>query len=118
MRIEGIPNNLKPSTEMLLNGKGNEHSSQKNFELGEPKASEAVSIGEKVQLEVIEKANKALEGGERIFEFSIHEKTHQIMVKVIDGESKEIIREIPPEKLLDMVALFCEMAGIFVDERV
>jgi len=39
------------------------------------------------------------------------------MVKVIDINTNEVIREIPPEKILDMVATMLEMAGIIVDER-
>jgi flagellar protein FlaG len=39
------------------------------------------------------------------------------MVKVIDINTREVIREIPPEKILDMVATMLEMAGIIVDER-
>jgi flagellar protein FlaG len=50
-------------------------------------------------------------------EFSIHEKTKEIMVKVINSDTKEVIREIPQEKILDMVAKMWEMAGILVDER-
>ncbi|MCX8130716.1 MAG: flagellar protein FlaG [Clostridia bacterium] len=74
-------------------------------------------ISEKVVIEAIEKANKAISGANRKFEFSIHEKTKEIMVKVIDSDSNEVIREIPPEKILDMVAKMWEMAGIMVDER-
>ncbi|NLC38259.1 MAG: flagellar protein FlaG, partial [Clostridia bacterium] len=59
-----------------------------------------------------------LEGTFTRFEFSIHEATHEIMVKVFDRESGELIREIPPEKLLDMVAKLWELAGIMVDERI
>ena len=71
---------------------------------------------EKVVIEAIEKANKAISSVRR-FEFSIHEKTKEIMVKVIDNDTNEVIREIPPEKVLDMVAKMWEMAGIIVDER-
>jgi flagellar protein FlaG len=39
------------------------------------------------------------------------------MVKVVDTETQEVIREIPSEKILDMVANILEMAGILVDER-
>lgn len=74
-------------------------------------------VSEKVVLNAIEKANRAISGGMRRFEFSIHERTKQIMVKVIDNETNEIVREIPPEKTLDMVAKLWEMAGIIVDER-
>jgi flagellar protein FlaG len=74
-------------------------------------------ISERVVINAIEKANKAIMGSNRKFEFSIHEGTKEIMVKVIDSETEEIIREIPPEKVLDMVARLWEMAGIIVDER-
>ena len=75
------------------------------------------SIGEKVIIDAIEKANAKLNGVSAEFEFSIHEQTKQIMVKVLNAETKEVIREIPPEKILDMVAHIWELAGIFVDER-
>lgn len=74
-------------------------------------------ISERVVIDAIEKANKAISGGNRRFEFSIHEKTNEIMVKVFNSETDELIREIPNEKILDMVAKLCEMAGILVDER-
>ncbi len=74
-------------------------------------------VSERVVLEAIQKANKAISGGNRRFEFSIHEKTNEIVVKVFDSETNELIREIPNEKVLDMVAKICEMAGILVDER-
>ena len=31
--------------------------------------------------------------------------------------TKEVIRELPPEKTLDMIARVWEMAGILIDER-
>lgn len=76
-----------------------------------------LSISDKVVIDAIEKANKAITGANRQFEFSIHEKTKEIMVKVIDTNTREVIREIPPEKILDMVAKMWEMSGIMVDER-
>ena len=69
-------------------------------------------------IDKIESANKQFIAYDRRFEFSIHEKTKQIMVKVIDVTTDEIIREIPPEKILDLVASIWEVAGIIVDERV
>lgn len=74
-------------------------------------------ISERVLVDAIERANKAIAGGNRKFEVSIHEKTNEIMVKVIDIETDKVIREIPPEKILDLVASMMEMAGLIVDER-
>jgi len=79
--------------------------------------SKSAPLSEKTIISAIEKANRALVFSNRALEFSVHEKTKEIMVKVIDTETKEVIREIPSEKILDMVANILEMAGILVDER-
>lgn len=75
------------------------------------------SLDEGQWIEVLQKANKAIEDATCSFKFSIHEQTKQIMVKVINKETKEVIREFPPEKILDMIAKMWEVAGIMVDER-
>ena len=49
--------------------------------------------------------------------FGIHEKTHRVTIKIVDKETKEVIKEYPPEKTLDMIAKVWEMAGIMVDEK-
>lgn len=76
-----------------------------------------LSISDKAVIEAIQRANKAISISNRKFEYSIHEKTKEIMIKVLDSETNEVIREIPPEKILDMVAKMWEMAGLIVDER-
>lgn len=68
-------------------------------------------------IEAIEKANKHFKTYDRRLEFSIHDKTKQIMVKVINTDDNTVIREIPSEKILDMVAKLWEITGIFVDEK-
>lgn len=50
-------------------------------------------------------------------QFSYHEKTKRISIKVMDQGTGEVIREIPPEKTLDMIAKTLELAGILVDEK-
>lgn len=49
--------------------------------------------------------------------YSYDEKTKRISIKVIDNETKELVREIPSEKSLEMFAKFLELAGFMVDER-
>lgn len=75
------------------------------------------TIQEQSIIDDIEKANQKILGPQKEFEFAIHKQTKQIMVKVIDKNTKEIIREIPPEKVLDAVAQMCEVAGLFMDEK-
>ena len=45
----------------------------------------------------------------------INKKT--ITIKIVDKETKKVIREYPPEETLDMIAKVWEMAGILVDEK-
>ena len=49
--------------------------------------------------------------------FKYHEETNRISITVIDSDTDEVIREIPPEKALDMLAKAWELAGLLVDER-
>lgn len=50
-------------------------------------------------------------------EFSYHEDTKRISIKVFDKETDEIIREIPPEQTLEMVQKAWELAGFLIDEK-
>jgi flagellar protein FlaG len=58
----------------------------------------------------VRRANRALEAVDIQAKFSIHEGTGEIIVKLEDINTGEVIREIPPEKLLDLVAKMREMA--------
>ena len=66
---------------------------------------------------LIEKVNGKFEIQDRELSFSIHDKTKQIMIKVVNKETKEVIKEIPSEKILDIVASMMEVAGLIVDKR-
>jgi flagellar protein FlaG len=49
--------------------------------------------------------------------FGIHDKTNRVTIKIVDKDSKKVIKEFPPEKTLDMIAKAWELAGIMVDTR-
>ena len=38
-------------------------------------------------------------------------------IKIVDKTNKKVIKELPPEKTLDMITKVWEMAGILVDEK-
>lgn len=63
----------------------------------------------------VEKINKNMSNREAIF--GVHEATNRVMIKIVDKDTKEVIKEFPPEKTLDMIAKVWEMAGIMVDEK-
>ena len=81
------------------------------------KKGEYVTIGEQQLVRSIDRAIKALQGPETMVEVNVHEKTKSIMVKVLNKDTGELIREIPPEKTLELVAKMMEFAGLIIDER-
>jgi flagellar protein FlaG len=63
----------------------------------------------------VEDINKKANNSEAIF--GIHEATNRVMIKIVDRDSKKVIKELPPEKTLDMIAKVWELAGLLVDEK-
>ena len=63
----------------------------------------------------VEQLNKKIGNSEAIF--GIHEETNRVTIKLVDKDTKEVIKELPPEKTLDMIAKLWDMAGILVDEK-
>lgn len=50
-------------------------------------------------------------------QFGIHEDTGRVMIKIVDKETKEVVKEFPAEETLEMIAKAWELAGIMVDEK-
>lgn len=49
--------------------------------------------------------------------FGFHDETNRVTIKIVDRETKELVKEIPPEKTLEMIAKIWECAGLLVDEK-
>lgn len=63
----------------------------------------------------VEEINKNAKNSEVVF--GIHEATNRMTIKIVDKDSREVIKEYPPEKTLDMIAKVWELAGLLVDEK-
>jgi flagellar protein FlaG len=64
----------------------------------------------------VETANKYLKDSTHL-KFEIHDKTNDIIIKIINDNTGEVLKEIPPKKILDMVASMMEVFGLFIDEK-
>lgn len=80
------------------------------------------SIQSKPKEEQLQQAlNKVKEGFEKAnveFEYFIDETTHREVVKVIDKDTKEVIRQFPPEEILTMLQKMYEMLGVLIDKKI
>jgi len=72
-------------------------------------------------LEIIEDEVKRLNETAHLYNiglrFSIHEETSRVVVQVYNREDNEVIRQIPPEKILNLVAQIQQMIGLLIDEE-
>ena len=75
------------------------------------------AVYDKMLKDAVERVNKVLSPDNRRFEITIHEKTKDVLVKVVDTQTNETIKEIPPKKIIDLVVNLCEMAGIIYDAK-
>lgn len=84
-------------------------------DLDKTEQEEKQTAGSKQIRKAIDEINKKAVNSEAIF--GIHDKTNRVMIKIIDKDTKKVIKEYPPEKTLDMIAKVWEMAGLMVDEK-
>ncbi|MBP3567709.1 MAG: flagellar protein FlaG [Lachnospiraceae bacterium] len=74
------------------------------------------TISSKIK-DAVDKVNEKIVPSKTRCEFSYHEDTNRISIKVIDQATEETIKEIPAEETLDMLSKIWELAGLLVDER-
>ncbi|WP_243111824.1 flagellar protein FlaG [Butyrivibrio sp. CB08] len=70
---------------------------------------------EKVRKAISEMTKNVKSNAEAVF--GIHDKTNRVTIKMVDKETKKVIKEFPPEETLDMIAKVWEIAGLMVDEK-
>ena len=54
----------------------------------------------------------------RRLKFSVNEEIDRVVVKVVDGTTDKVIKEIPPEEIQKLVARIRETIGILFDEEI
>lgn len=74
------------------------------------------TISENSQIrKAVDEINKRAHNSEAVF--GIHEATNRVTIKIVDKDTKKVLKEYPPEKTLDMIAKVWEMAGLLVDQK-
>lgn len=61
----------------------------------------------------VNKLNKFLEDDKTHAEYERHEDLGTLMVKIVDDQTEKVVIELPPEKVLDMIASLCKQVGLF-----
>lgn len=68
--------------------------------------------------EIVKGLNDFLKPTHTSLKFKLYEKLNQYYCQVINDDTKEVIREIPPKKLLDAYAIMAEQLGFIIDKKI
>ncbi len=67
--------------------------------------------------EVVKGINEEIKETKSHISYDVHEATNTILVKLVDSDTDEIIREYPSVKNLDFVARIMEKVGLMFDAK-
>ena len=67
---------------------------------------------------VVSRLQNALQNIEPRIELSVDKELNQVIVRVFDEESGDLIRQIPSEEILKLDRFFDDPSGLFVEEEI
>ncbi|WP_414839016.1 flagellar protein FlaG [Carnobacterium sp. TMP28] len=82
----------------------------------EEKLQETIFSKEELEKKVAE-INDSILSFNAQFSFKVHEVTGRTVVGLIDTQTHEVVKEIPPEKMMDVVVELWDLTGIIVDRK-
>ena len=117
MSIEVASNNEQLNSGVYYNEKMPVEKIVDSVEIKEESQDKEKETDKKEIKNAIKKINTFLQDEHTHAEYSVHKELNRIMIKIVDDDTHKVILEIPPKKLIDMVAKMCELAGVLVDKK-
>jgi flagellar protein FlaG len=65
---------------------------------------------------IVEQMNHAVQIFTSSLRFEVHED-HRVLIRVVDNTTGEVVREIPPERLLDAFNRLEDLVGLLLDQK-
>jgi len=62
--------------------------------------------------------NEQLKSSNSSIQFSIDDKSNEIIVRIVDRDTGEVIRQIPPESIVRLRDSMRDMSGLFVEKKI
>jgi flagellar protein FlaG len=68
--------------------------------------------------ESVEKLNEFIRPYVTSLQFSVDEDVGQVVVKIMDNETREVVKQIPSEEALELAKALDRIKGLFVQQKV
>lgn len=80
-------------------------------------AEEAAKLKAEMR-QIVDELAKMARSFNRRLEFSINEDINQVIVKIVDQDSGEVVKQIPPEDVVKVHARIREAIGLLFDQKI
>lgn len=90
---------------------------QKNVVQANTVQEEQVATTQEDVDQAVEKINDAVRTFSQKLEFSVDKETETFVVKVVDKETKEVIRQIPSEEFLQIAKAMDKLQGLLIKDK-
>ncbi|ACL70456.1 flagellar protein FlaG [Halothermothrix orenii] len=115
MNIRESDNITQPRTLNKINPESSVFQKEEN---SDEKSCKTETLNQKEINKALEKVNGTLKEYNQDLRFEYYEEADRMMVQVVDIKTQEVIKEIPPEELLDIIAKIKKMVGMVINELV
>lgn len=79
---------------------------------------EVKAISKEKLNQVVDSINSVIETNNNELKFVFHDDLEEYFVQLVDSETEEVVKEIPPKKLLDAFYEMQKLVGLIVDEKI
>ncbi len=114
MRVSGVQMDVQRGWERL-NSPGRT-AEDRPVAVGRPAEAPEEEITREALQEALRRINQGVSVLEKRLHFIVDERTERVVVQVIDRESKEVIKQIPPQEVLDVLVRIRQVVGMLFDE--
>jgi flagellar protein FlaG len=105
---QNVPTKELTQLQQSQNAHKIESDAEKNYQSQEENDNVlSVDFGQLKQ--VVKEANSVFQQTQRNLQFKVDEDTHEMVVKIVDKESGEVIRQIPSEEMLALIKRMQEL---------
>lgn len=117
VNVENVARQVKKETKKIVVKESDSETRKDASKAVEQSKEKREEIAGKLMKEAVDSTNEALKMNRTSIRMKYHEDANRVSIKIVDDETEEVIKEIPPEESIDMLKKMLEVNGLLIDER-
>lgn len=117
VNVDNVARQVKKETKKIVVKESDSETRKDASKAVEQSKEKREKIAGKLMKEAVDSTNEALKMNRTSIHMKYHEDVNRVSIKIVDDETEEVIKEIPPEESIDMLKKMLEVNGLLIDER-